>query len=204
MQHRQDHQSGIPPFVVLEGLDGSGKSTCARHVAELLGGELLTTPSPAVRAFRDALIESLRPSQEACQLFYMSTLFEASARVSTLLGERRPVVLDRYFLSTQAYASFRGSTLQLNELSTALVPATLTVYLDAPLSVRLERLEHRGMSIADRETLSPDADARLRSNHMGLSHLDVVGSFVVLDSSQLGPGGLASSVAAALSKLAVG
>lgn len=36
-------------FVVFEGLDGSGKSTCAAEVARRIDAELMTVPSPEVR-----------------------------------------------------------------------------------------------------------------------------------------------------------
>ena len=75
----------LPIFVVFEGLDGTGKSTCARLVAERLGAELLTTPSPEVRRYRDDLIECYAGSQEAAQLFYLSTVFAASDQIRGLL-----------------------------------------------------------------------------------------------------------------------
>lgn len=45
-------------LVVFEGLDGAGKSSAARETARELGAEALTTPSLAVRKFRDLLLRS--------------------------------------------------------------------------------------------------------------------------------------------------
>ena len=123
-------------LVVFEGLDGSGKTTCARLLADRLDAALLTTPCPEVRSFRDDLIRSYDGCQEAGQLFYLSTVFDASVRVRGLLRSGRSVVIDRYFLSTQAYAAFRGSQLNLDDTSDLLEPADLTVFLDTPLEVR--------------------------------------------------------------------
>lgn len=175
-----------PTFVVFEGLDGSGKSTCAAQLAAHLGAELLTTPSPSVRRYRDELVESLGPSQEARQLFYLATVFAASEEISALLRRGRSVVLDRYFLSTQAYAAFRGSRLVVDDVQSLLRPADVTFYLDTPLATRVARLERRGTSAADRETLTAEADRRLRDEHFCRAHLDVVGRFVRV------PGGLES------------
>ena len=61
-------------------------------------------------------------------------------------------------------------------------PATLTVFLDAPLQVRCERLARRGASRADRETLSPEADQQLRALHFQRRELAVVGELLMLDS----------------------
>ncbi|MCA9578458.1 MAG: AAA family ATPase [Polyangiales bacterium] len=170
-----------PMFIVLEGLDGSGKSTCAAGMASALGATLLTTPSPEVRRYRDDLVRSLQPSQEAAQLFYLATVFAASKSITDVLASGRSVVLDRYFLSTQAYAAFRGSRLDVDDLQAALCPADVTLYVDVSLETRLARLRARGATEADLETITPDADHRLREEHMRRAHLPVVGRFVRLD-----------------------
>lgn len=167
-----------PTFIVFEGLDGSGKSTCAAQLAEHLGAELMTTPSPRVRRYRDDLVESLGSSQEARQLFYLSTVFAASKEVSALLKQGRSVVLDRYFLSTQAYAAFRGSQLDVDHVQRLLCPADVTIYMDTSLATRVARLQRRGTSAADLETVTADADRQLRDQHLRRAHLDVVGRFV--------------------------
>ncbi len=105
-----------PVFVVFEGLDGAGKTTVARRVAATMNAAYLTTPSAAVRVFRDDLIRDFGGSQEAAHLFYLATVFAASREVDALIVQGRSVVLDRYLLSTQAYAEFRGSALRLEEV----------------------------------------------------------------------------------------
>lgn len=172
-----------PVFIAFEGLDGSGKTTLARRTAEELGAAFMTTPSEDVRRYRDDLMTSLGGCQEAAQLFYLATVFAAAREIEAHLKGGRSVVLDRYFLSTQAYAAFRGSALDLDHLAALLVPADLTVFVDAPLAVRIERLSQRGASAADRETMVPAADARLRAEHVARFGLPVVGELAALDSS---------------------
>lgn len=167
-----------PAFIVFEGLDGSGKTTCAGQLAEHIGAAFMTTPSPGVRKFRDDLIEQLASNQEAKQLFYLSTVFAASSEVSALLARGQSVVLDRYFLSTQAYAAFRGSQLAIDAVQRLLRPADITFYIDTPLETRRARLSRRGMSAADLETVTAEADGRLREEHLRRADLDVVGRFV--------------------------
>ena len=172
-----------PVLVVFEGLDGAGKSTLAAKVAGVLDAHWMTTPSPRVRALRDDLIGSFDGCQEAAQLFYLATVFAASREIAAVLAAGRSVVVDRYFLSTQAYAAFRGSALDVDAFGAALVAADLTVFVEAPLDVRLARMAARGVTAADRETMAPAADARLRLEHEHRFALSVVGRLLRLDSS---------------------
>lgn len=174
-----------PVFVVFEGLDGAGKTTCAEHLARQIGAVCMCTPSEAIRKFRDELIGSFDGCQEAAQLFYLSTVFAASQRVKQHLAAGRSVVMDRYFLSTQVYAHLRGTRLELDGLQGKLVPASVTVFLDAPLALRAERLKVRRVDAADRETLAPAADRFLRQQYRARAHHAVVGQWLELDSAAL-------------------
>lgn len=96
-----------PRFIVFEGLDGAGKSSCARRTAELLDAEYLTTPSHKLRKYRNEVVDSFGSCQEAIQFFYFATVLAASAEAKSCLDDGRSVVLDRYFLS---YASSRTTS----------------------------------------------------------------------------------------------
>lgn len=190
-----------PTFIVFEGLDGSGKSTCAKQLAERIGAEPMTTPSQEVRRYREGLMASLGPAQEPGQLFYLATVFAASEEVSARLEQGQSVVLDRYFLSTQAYAAFRGSRLEIDEVQRLLRPADVTIYLDTSLETRVERLGGRGTSAADRETVTADADSRLRQEHFERAHLDVVGRFMPVLGDAGDPGAVVDRIVAELESL---
>lgn len=164
-----------PVFVVFEGLDGTGKTSCARALAERIGARYMTTPCPEVRQLRQSVLDSFEGNQEAAQLFYLASVFDASAKVRRLLDAGVSVVLDRYFLSTQVYAAFRASRLELDAAASALVHPDLTVCLHAPLATRTLRLHGRGCAPADAETLSPEADALLREGYRRKSSLPVAG-----------------------------
>lgn len=99
---------------------------------------------------------------------YLASIASASREIHNLLLAGQSVVLDRYVLSTQVYAEFRGSTFGSDAaISKILTPANLTVYLDAPLSVRRERVHSRSsiVSSADEETLSEQANFALREGY---------------------------------------
>lgn len=187
-----------PSFIVFEGLDGVGKSMSARATADALHAVYMTTPSESVRQYRESLIKSLGDCQEAHQLFYLATVFSASREVDALLRTGRSVVLDRYFLSTQAYADFRGSVLRIDDVQQHLRPADVTVLLEAPLEVRRARISQRGGSAADSETLRSDADARLRATHAARAQLPVIGRLLRIDTSESTPEEVVARVLAAL------
>ena len=167
-------------FIAVEGLDGSGKSTLVRDLARRLGATSMTTPSPPVRAVREAVIAGLSGSPVARQAFYLATLAHASDTIAPMLRAGSGVVLDRYLLSTMVYAVQRGEHLRWRELEESLLPAHVTVFLDVPLAVRRARLEARGMSLADIESIDPPFDAGVRRLYMDWSRHPVAGRFVHL------------------------
>jgi dTMP kinase len=175
-----------PVFLVFEGLDGSGKTTCAKRTAELLGAHFMTTPSEALRGYRDPILASFKTSQEAAQLFYLATVVAASREIDAHLASGVSVVLDRYLLSTQVYAEFRGSKLNIDEeIERLLRPADLTVFLDVPLEVRQARIAKRAeSSVADQETFSVAADRTLRAGYNRWFENRIVGDLLRLDASR--------------------
>ncbi len=177
---------GRPKFVVLEGLDGAGKTTAAKLFAKETGAVCMTTPSEALRAHRDVIVESLA-TQSSRQLFYLSTVEDASERIRLLLGQGRSVVLDRYYLSTQAYAAFRGSNLEVPLLEATLLIPDLTVFVEAPLEVRRARLLKRGFNPFDRETMSEKANARLIREYEARFGCRVTGRLLRIDTSTVEP-----------------
>lgn len=183
-----------PFLIAFEGLDGSGKSTCAKLTAQALGATYMTTPSPVVRRIQRAILTDAGASQEAAQLFYLSTVFAASHRIETLLRGGKSVVIDRYFLSTQAYAEFRGSQLEVDDIGRLLQPAAATIFLEAALAVRASRIAGRGGDSADLETLTPEADAALREAHIRRSKLPVVGEFISIDTSLATPSQVTAAI----------
>jgi thymidylate kinase len=99
--------SGEYPMVVLEGLDGVGKSTVAKALAERLGATLLCSPG-GVGALALDNLGPLRMHFDACapvvrREFYRFANVTVSERANALL-KSGPVVVDRYWASTVAYA----------------------------------------------------------------------------------------------------
>lgn len=142
-------------FVVVEGLDGTGKSTLAANLARELGGVLMATPGTAFRELREPVLEALGPDPMARALFYAGTVVSQGRHARRLADEGAVVVMDRYWLSTLVYARARGvAGLEALERLLPEPDATLLVTLDEV--ERIDRLFRRGdFTSADRETLDP-------------------------------------------------
>ncbi|MFN4032564.1 MAG: dTMP kinase [Fimbriimonadales bacterium] len=138
------------PFITFEGVEGAGKTTLARRLAEWL--EAQGVPTLLTREPGGALGDMLRPIllNHALDAYTELFLFLADRRQHTL--ERiRPaleqgvwVLCDRYADSTLVYQGYgRGLPLelvrQLNALATDGVQPDLTLLLDAPVETALAR-----------------------------------------------------------------
>jgi thymidylate kinase len=150
-------------LIVFEGLDGVGKSTVARRVAESLGATLLATPARELAPLRALVDEHVGHSPEARQLFYAATVLSLSDFVRPLLAAGTDVVVDRYWFSTLAYGeAVRCVHLELGGIERRLVRPHATVWLEADRTVREARQRARGRNTADdHTTLVPEVDSRL-------------------------------------------
>ncbi|KAK9869495.1 hypothetical protein WA026_003248 [Henosepilachna vigintioctopunctata] len=87
------------PLIVLEGLDGSGKSTVGMRLAKKLGAERISTPPKSLSTFRSKF------DGHFClhAPFYYLGNYAAALEVDEIL-QKKPVVMDRFWHSTTAFA----------------------------------------------------------------------------------------------------
>jgi len=144
-------------FIVLEGIDGTGKSTIARKLKEQLEGEgreVLLTAEPTKEwlgdAVRRANEEDLDPRTES--LLFTADRCQHTAGIGRWVDEGKVVICDRYFGSTVAY---QGAALEptmgenaIPWLMTLNGPvarrADVTVLLTAEPATAMERVGNRG------------------------------------------------------------
>ena len=162
-----------PLFIVVEALDAVGKTTLVQNLAERLDAVAMNTPGPGLRAVSDAVLLGLGAHQEARCLFYAASVLARGAEARSLVDRGRSVVMDRYWLSTIAYARARGVTHRFAEVE-ALVPVPdVTVVLTLDEDERVRRMTGRGNTTeADRETLDSEFQRTVNKVMMSADRLE--------------------------------
>ena len=179
-------------LIAVEGLDGCGKSTLARNLADALGAILLRTPLDLDGATRAAMETHCARSPLARMLFYSATVAAAAVDIRAGLASGHSVVVDRYWLSTAVYHLVMGAPCRLDEVADHLPSADFTLFLHAPLEVRASRVRSRGQATdADRWSLQPGPSGRIEALYRELGRHRIAGRFLELDASERTPDELA-------------
>lgn len=186
----------VARLIVVEGLDGTGKSTLAGALARHLGAELLRTPPAELATVRSSIDAALDQSPVARQLFYAATVVLASDRARSLLAEGRSVVVDRYWFSTLAYASVRADAVDLAFMDGGLRRPDVTVYLHVDEATRWERVLTRGATPADRRSLT--TGSLLASKYDALLATPFAGRVLRVDTTSASAGEVERRVCEAL------
>ncbi len=174
-------------FIVIEGLDGSGKSTISRALADKLDAKLISTPGLDFKEIRESLDEVFSKHIKSRQLFYAATVLLASEEIRSIVDSGEHVVVDRYWLSTQVYHNWmsHGKCLELREVERDLLAPDLTVYLDIPFIERQKRLLVRNNNTSeDARTLELDAEQVLRNLYFDMCTSPAVGQWFEVDALQ--------------------
>lgn len=137
-------------FIVLEGADGTGKSTLATILSKKLGGYAYATPPAKYRQYREQVDREATPEQHFA--FYRDAVIDASQEIEQLEAENKTVVCDRYWISTVTYHQVMGLEIDLKEFSKIKKP-DLTILLSASKETQISRMLVRGMSAGDRRML---------------------------------------------------
>ncbi len=144
-------QSGL--FIVIEGIDGTGKSTQAKRLGEWLasqGREVVLSREPTAGPWGKKVRESaatgrLSPEEEL-QYFLNDRRQHVEELIAPSLAAGKVVILDRYYFSTMAYQGARGfdpAEIRRKNEEFAPVPDLLLI-MDLDVDSALERIGARG------------------------------------------------------------
>jgi len=141
-------------FVVIEGIDGCGKSSVAKRVAARLGRGVVLTREPTDswigRAVSRGDASELSPFADA--LLFMADRALHTEDIKRHLADGKLVISDRYYHSTVAYQAanlrkeFKGDVFSwLLEANRRIsLEPDITVLLTVPPEVGLRRISGRG------------------------------------------------------------
>ncbi len=183
-------------FIALEGVEGSGKSTLSKKLAEKIkkekGSEIVLTREPGgtdigkeIRALllerRDLSLSSLAETF----LFAADRAEHVQSIIKPALKNNNFVITDRYYFSTLAYQGYaRGLDLDLLKkvckLAIAGTEPDLVLLLDLPVETGLKRAKSRAENWTKFEEEELDFHKKVRAGFLELSKEN---NFTIIDAS---------------------
>jgi len=143
----------LPLFIVIEGIDGTGKSTQLKRLADWLstqGREVVAsrepTDGPWGKKLRESAVTGRLSSEDELQYFLNDRQQHVEELIAPALASGKVVILDRYYFSTMAYQGSRGfDPVEIRRRNEAFAPIPdLLLILDLDVDQALERIGSRG------------------------------------------------------------
>ena len=139
-------------FIVIEGLDGSGKTTQANMLAKNLAKNhtVLLTAEPSrgkIGTFirQGCLYEKKRlPTEAEALLFAADRIEHMQNELEPALSEGKIVICDRYIFSSLAYQGSAGLSLKwIETINARALEPDFSIFIDVPPQLVLERLQRK-------------------------------------------------------------
>lgn len=171
-------------LIVIEGIDGSGKSTCAKNLAEKLNSiniKTIYTFEPTHSHYgaklREGMLSEDLDAEEELLLFVKDRKEHIEYMIKPALEEGYFIILDRYFYSSIAYQGAKGIDINriINMHKDFIIKPDIVFIFHLPIYIALNRIiSKRG--IADRfenETYLKKVDKIFHSfNEPFIYHID--------------------------------
>lgn len=183
-------------FIVLEGIEGSGKSSQVRLLADYLAKEgypVVTTQEPGGtrigEVIRDVLLDlkhQIMDGKTELLLYAASRSQHIKEVIAPALKEGKIVICDRFSLSTFAYQGFgrgidQGEIRQVEAFATGGLEPDFTVIFDVPVEVGLKRATKHYTDRIEQEDIS--FHQRVRDGYLQLARQNP-GSIRVVDGAK--------------------
>ena len=140
-------------LLVIEGIDGTGKSTHARRLADWLAStgrnpvvSREPTDGPWGRKLRESAAGGRLSPADELDCFLRDRRQHVGELIAPSLAAGRDVILDRYYFSTMAYQGARGfDPAEIRRMNEAFAPVPdLLLVMDLDVDISLERIGGRG------------------------------------------------------------
>ncbi|OAV45211.1 dTMP kinase [Lewinella sp. 4G2] len=185
-----------PLFIVVEGLDGSGKTTQIELLRDQLQGLgqacYLTgepTDLPTGKFLRSILSGAIEADMKTVAALFAADriehLFHPTEGILAKLEAGYHVIASRYYFSSLAYQSEYANPnwiASINALAKQTLPADLTLFLDLDPEVSLQRIDARGGDKEIYETREKLQHVR-ESFHLAFEHFGVGENIRTVDAS---------------------
>jgi dTMP kinase len=173
-------------FITFEGIDGSGKSTQLRMLADVLrssGHDVVTTREPGGtplgRALREAFLETRETVAPMAELlaFAADRAQHVEFLIKPAVAEGRIVISDRYADATFAYQGAGRGFLedkvnQVIELATGGLKPDLTLFFDISVETAIDRMNERDESATKKNRMDEESAEfydRVRNAYLGIA-----------------------------------
>lgn len=185
-------------FIVIEGLEGAGKTTAIKTVASVLTeygvNDQVMTREPGGTKLAESIRQLIKHGVDGellnataeLLMFYAARVQLVESVIKPALRQGKWVIGDRHDLSTQAY---QGGGRQLDQTFIVMLKKMvlgdfnpdLTFYLDLPPELGLERAKQRG-KLDHFELQSVDFFRKTRDRYLELAKNN--GSIIIIDAAK--------------------
>ena len=131
-------------FIVLEGLDGCGKSTISTILQKTYNANLLNALPKEIKPWLE-IVGNTKLPEATFSYFTLCNLLK-SQEIESIIPSGRNVILDRYFYTTYVY---HQEIIKVNfptgikDFYKNLIQPDLVIFLDVPQEIRKERIKSR-------------------------------------------------------------
>ena len=147
------HKDDIYPFIVIEGIDGSGTSTQCKLLVDRLIANGITakatqepTDGPIGKLIRQGLGENDTHFENATMslLFAADRIDHIEKTVRPAIESKSAVISDRYLASSMAYQGLWEESQWIHLINSRSIVPALMIFVDVDTKIAEERREKRG------------------------------------------------------------